>query len=424
MQNKTGWIPLALALMAASAAQAQTSPYYLRLQQNIDYDSNLFRQATNEQSDVISTTSVGVGLDQPIGRQRLFANANVGRVIYKNNDELNHTRYDLAAGLNWEAASRLSGLLQFNLARAQARFDDYGSTAGPIATLNEEKSSSADARVQYGGASLLSVEALANYTRVRYGQSNFAARDRNSHMFGGGVRYHPSSLLTLGLLLRRTEGEYPAAGGLAVADEYTRNDIDLTAQWQPSALTSLRARLTHTKEEHDLDATRDFSGLTGEMGWDYQVTGKVSLGLTLARETGSGTQVTALLLPTAPGSTPPPSATPATTPSYLNDSRLTSRLGLRVTWDATAKIRVAGGYDYSRDRYDSSFVSSGGGGATGTEGNTRRYSLTAGWNATRNLSFGCGAAHEERNSDLTVSGGGSYGYTVTTGYCNAALILQ
>jgi hypothetical protein len=422
----------AAAALCSGTAQAQLSPYYFRLSETLSYDSNYFREPVIQRKEAISTTALSVGLDQPIGRQRLFGDATVRGVVHKEYTDLNGVGYDLRGGVDWELGNKLSGTLAANFGRAQADFSSYGANTGRVRERNDERSTSIDFRGQYGGQSVLSLVGLANYTRVRYSLASFNSSNRQSHMVGAGVRYRPSAFWSFGLTGRRTNGEYPQA-----LDEYDRTDIDLTADYQPTGLSRFTARLSHTDEEHDLTSSRDFSGLTGELAWIYQVSGKVQLRTSVARETGSGTSISALSTapvtsapPTTGGtdSVPPPQPTPvptSTTPvSYLTDSQLTDRFGIQADWAATGKITASAAFNYTNDDYDTQFGPSGGG---GTSGHTRQYVVSANYAATRVWNFACGAGYEKRTTDALVTtsrGIVPYGYSATTAFCSAALSLR
>lgn len=403
-----------LGALASGAAHAQTSPYYLRASQTFSYDSNLFRvpDAAGTESDVISTTALTVGLDQPISRQRLIASATVRGNAYRDNSELNGAGYDLLLGLDWEAASKLSGTARITASQSQAGFESYGGLAQPQSGRNQERSRLVDLRGQYGGASVLTLEAQANLTDISYSSTGFASRERESAMLGAGLRWRPGGPWSFGLMLRRTDGEYPRFSATAGADEYTRNDVDLTAEYQPTGASRLSGRITHTDEEHDLDASRDFSGVTGELRWNYQATGKLSFMTLLARETGSGSSTTTQLVPGGDETT-----------TYLTDSRLTNRLGLQADWEATAKIRVTANFDYSRDFYDTQFLDGSGVVAGNRRGYSRRVGLTAGYAITRVWTLQCGLSRLSRDSGVTL-GGQSYAYDANTGSCSATLALQ
>ncbi|HSV69327.1 MAG TPA: hypothetical protein VLI72_04395 [Methylibium sp.] len=403
-----------LGALASGAAHAQTSPYYLRASQTFSYDSNLFRvpDAAGTESDVISTTALTVGLDQPISRQRLLASATVRGNAYRDNSELNGAGYDLLLGLDWEAASKLSGTARITASQSQAGFESYGGLAQPQSGRNQERSRLVDLRGQYGGASVLTLEAQANLTDISYSSTGFASRERESAMLGAGLRWRPGGPWSFGLMLRRTDGEYPRFSAIAGADEYTRNDVDLTAEFLPTGASRLSARITHTDEQHDLDASRDFSGVTGELRWNYQATGKLSFMTLLARETGSGSSTTTQLIPGGDETT-----------TYLTDSRLTNRLGLQADWEATAKIRVTANFDYSRDFYDTQFLDGSGVVAGNRRGYSRRVGLTAGYAITRVWTLQCGLSRLSRDSGVTL-GGQSYAYDANTASCSATLALQ
>ncbi len=403
-----------LVAIAGLPAMAQQSPYYLSASQRFSYDSNLFRVADGlpEQSDTISTTSLTVGVDQPIGRHRVYGSIGVSRTMYRDADELDSTGYNVAVGANLEATSRLSGSVRLGATRSQASFSSYGSLTG-TSGRNLEEAQTADLRIQYGGASTWVLEGLANYTDVEYSATGFAARDRRSNMVGAGLRYQPGGPWTLGLAARRTNGSYPSFAAGA-ADDYDRTDVDLVATYTPTGASRLTARLTQTNEDHDLDTSRDFDGLTGELRWDYQPTGKLALAVNLARETGSGTVGYTIVPPSAEV---PPGSDPML--AYLTDSRLSSRFGLEARWSATAKIAVAGRANYSRDRYDSSTV----GGAGDLRGSTRSYGLTVDYNITRVWALQAGVGREQRRSDVVV-GGLDYEYSANTAYLGVTLRLQ
>lgn len=414
-RHLSGWLTGSLIALACGPGHAQQSPYYLSLSQQLSYDSNLFRvpDGASEQSDVISTTSVTVGVDQPIGRHRVFGSASASRTLYRDNNDLDSSGYDVSLGANVEATSRLSGNARIGASRRQASFSNYGALTGTASGRNLEDARTADLRIQYGGASILVLEGLANYNEVEYSATGFGTRDHRLHMFGGGLRYQPGGPWTLGLTVRRTNGEYPSFAA-NLADEYDRTDVDLVATYTPTGASRITARLTKTKEDHDLDTSRDFNGVTGEVRWDYQVTGKVTLGVNVVRDTGSGSSGYTAVPPS--GSVPPGSEP---TLSYLTDSRLSNRFGLDARWAATAKVVAGARLDYSRDRYDSSFV----GGSGDSRGSTRSFRLTVDYTPTRVWLVQCGLGYEQRTSDVVV-GGLDYEYSANTGFCSVTLRLQ
>lgn len=443
------WLCAAGTLLASAASHAQSSPYSLRLAQRFGVDTNIFRVSTGEQRDYYSLTSVTLGLDQPISRQRLYASATADYTAWKGNDQLNGPGYNLLGGVAWEIGSRLTGDARFNLRQAQANPADYGALQTLASQKNRERSGLFDFRGAYGGIGLLALEGLYNHTDIRYSNDAFATRERKSDTLGAGLRVRQTPDLSYGVMWRETRGEYPrgvvVAGGFA-KDEYDRRDIDFNTALRISDLTAFTGRISYTKEDHDAIAARSFSGVTGELAALYRPTGKLELGASLSRDTGSGAQQsqptttgaggsattgtgttggagsTAGTVGAITGGTGLSGGTSASgTSGYLTDARVTDRLRLTAMWDATAKVRLTTAVAYARERYDTVFVT----GTTGTvgraKGKTRGASLGALYQFSRAISFECGAAYESRDA------GGSVGvgdYDATTGYCGAALLLQ
>jgi len=410
--------------LACVGAQAQLRPYYITASETIAYDSNLFRTSDDEDSDMYSTTSLILGVDQPIGRQRVFASLGGHYTAYRDNDQLDGAGYDVGLGLDWEAASKLAGTARLRFAESLPSFDNYGSQQGQDDERNEEQSKAADFSVQYGGAGILSLEGLANYTKVDYSRNDFNNRERESHMFGAGVRYHPSGFWSFGLTGRRTNGEYPkftsSTGQTSLSDDYDRTDLDLSATYVASGKSNFSMRLSKTDEDHERDEERDFDGWTGALSWRYRATGKLSLALGLTRETGSGSSFYTGTVVTDPD-LPLPS-NPSV--SYLTDSTRTDTINLDATWDATGRIGVSAGLSYSRDHFDDRFVGDEGSDSSGgSKGHSSSYFLSATYAITRVWSANCGVAYERRSSDTNVDGS-DYGYGATNGHCTVTLALR
>lgn len=414
----------AVAMACTGAAHAQLRPYYITASETISYDSNLFRTSDDEDSDMYSTTSLVLGVDQPIGRQRVFGSFGAHYNAYRDNDQLDGAGYDVGLGLDWEAASKLSGTARLRFAESLPSFDNYGSQQGQDNKRNEEQSKTADLTVQYGGAAILSLEGLANYTDVDYSRNDFSNRAHKSHMFGGGVRYHPGGPWSFGLTGRRTNGEYPevtsSTGETSESDDYDRTDLDLSATYIATGKSNFTMRLSKTNEDHERDEERDFDGWTGALSWRYRATGKLSLALGLTRETGSGSSFYTGQVVTDPDLPPP------TNPSltYLTDSTKTDTISLSADWEATGRIGVSAGMSYSRDKFDDRFVSETGSDSSGNRtGHSSNYYLSATYAITRVWSANCGLGYERRSSDAQV-GGSDYGYGATTGHCTVTMALR
>lgn len=417
MKSRMTLARLSLCVLSGSTPAAvlaqliDANPYYIGIGQAFTYENNLFRVAdgTAKTSETYSTTSLLAGLDQPIGRQRLYADAVVRHNRYRDIDTLNHTGYSLDAGIDWESVNRLSGRLGYTGNERLARFGIDRNDPLIVSEPNEERTQELLARVKFGGESVLAIEGSVMRRNLDYSASDiaspFALREFEQDTAGVGVQYRPGGLTLLGAAIRVTRGEYPA-----VADEFDRMDFDLTAVYTPSGLSKLRARLSYTDEEHDRAFARDLKGVTGALGWEYKPTGKLGFFIELLRDSGAEATFSSsgdgLQTATATGTT----------------SRVTNLASLRALYEATAKIQLEVNLRYAeRDLIDTTVA--GGGAATdsGTD-RTTEFALGARYAATRNLLFACSIGTERRrassNSLL------SYPYSAGRASCSAQFVLQ
>jgi hypothetical protein len=410
-------VAAACALVAAGAG-AQTSPFYFRASETLSYDSNVFRVPdksvlTNQgihARDGISSTELTVGIDQPYGRQRWLASAGVSANVFKNNDQLNNTGYDLLLGLDWQALSRWAGDVRITSTQQLANFENYGARFIVDTSKNQEQVNALTARAQYGLVSLWSLQGSFAHRDVNFSDDLFADREYRQDQLGFGVAYRPSDLLTLGLAARYTDGQYPHATSSG-PDKYKRDDVDLTATWKASGLSTLDARITATHENHDLLDNRDFRGVTGSLGWNYRPTGKTSVDLRLSRDTGTR------------GNGAPAQLDPNATAAFLTDARLSDRIDAAVRWEATSKITLRAQAGYSHDRYDEQFVSTGATIVNGDSGNTRNYLVGVAYQVTRAWSLGCEAGRRSRSTPVFIGGVG-YSYDADVASCTVQLTLQ
>lgn len=402
--------PLALAALAllAPPARAEPNPYYLGVSAGYSHESNLFRtpQAT---SDSFWSAGLLAGLDQPIGRQRLYANANVRSNTFREQEQLDNVSYGINAGLDWETVNKLSGTLSVFSNRNLANFS--AGLAQPTTGKNLETTNQVLARVQYGGAGLLSVDGGAIWRRLDYTDPAWVGANLDQTTAFAGLKVRPSSALTLGIALRATRGEYPD-----IAVDFDRNDVDLTAVWVPSGLSTVNARLSYGKQENKAanGATplsieqRDFSGATGFLAWDYKPTGKLNLRTTLSRDTGSENTFLRLT-EDAPNLI-----------AFGDVSRVTTALSFLARYEATAKIVANAGVLLQRRTLSDLFLPTPG--ISDERGRDRFARLWLGltWSPTLHWQLGCNVAREKR----TETGGLAVPYSANSASCSVQYVIR
>jgi len=377
-------LPLAALLglcAAGSSALAQSSPYYVGASQAFTHESNIYRLGGGQpiNSDTVSSTSLLAGLDQTFGRQRAFADASVNTNRYSNNKTLNNTGYSLNGGLDWATVERLSGRISLGANRNMAVFNPGGDS--PLLTKkNIQTNRQASATVRYGLVGKYTAEATLSHRRVAYSAVEYNRFEYRQNSGALGLVYRPSGALSLGAALRHTTGSYPKARASAsgfVEDTYKRNDLDLTSNWTVSGASSIAARLSYGKQESASFNSRDFSGTTGAVTWNWTPGPRLQVKTSLTRDTGQDTSFLTF------------GSSNFVTSDY---SRLTTALQSSATYELTGKVFLDASVRWS----DRSLT-----GVGNQVGNDTNKGLSFGgrWLPTRNTQVGCQLSHDSRSSD-------------------------
>jgi hypothetical protein len=391
-------------LLFGAAAGAQTSPYYIGLAQTIAYNSNLISLRDNQalpaglsKSDTVSSTALVAGIDQPFGRQRLFGTANLSSNRYSRNSEYNSSGYALRLGLDWQTIERISGRVAVASDRT-VRADVRDASNQFILRSNAETANQLDASVSVGIVTRLSLEATLLRRDVRYSAVQAAFREYRQNGASFGLRYKPGSTVTWGLGLRQTRWDYPnlLAGAVDTNDRRTRNDVDTSLVWQPTGVSTFDLRLSSGKTEHDQFNSRDFSGVTGSMGWEWQPSAKLRFNTRLARDSGQDAD--------------------RVTTAY---TRTTDTLRVAAEYALTAKIGLNG----SVSAYDR-LLSGRGQVVTGLSGREKGNSLALGarWAPVRSTVVGCNVSNDRLGSNNNAALSDTY--SAATFSCYGQFVLQ
>lgn len=398
-------------LAAAGSAGAQTGPWYVGVSQSFGHDSNVYRvgdgvvlPAWARKSDTVSTTALVGGLDLPVGRQRVYGSAALRTSRYQDNDNLDYDGYALRLGTDWETAGRVSGKVEMQADRRLASFvTDNEVAAGLERNVETVQQLRAVARV--GVVTRLTAEAGLAWRQVDYSAAAYAPREHRQTTATAGVRYQLSGDTTVGAGLRHVRGEYPrfaTVGGVGVADEYTRNGVDLTVRMRPGGSSTIEGRLTLGRTEYEQARQRDFSGATGELSWSYDPGGRWKLRSTLMRDTGQETYFSGA----------------AVLDGFTDYSRRTTVLRVAGEYALTAKIGLTAGASFAERDLARTLPPAAGLSASGSD-RTTRLSVGAAWAPTRNLKLGCDLGRERRNA----SGGLSLPYGASTASCYGQFVV-
>lgn len=390
----------AAALAWAAPAAAQASPYYVAGSLAATHDSNLLRLAGNQvagpgqsQSDTIFSTALVGGLNQGIGRQRIFGSLTLRDNRFQRNDTFNNQSYNGSLGLDWSTIERISGNLSLSASRALSTFNAEG--VGLLTQKNLESNQAANALVRVGLVTTYSLELAVGQRRVRNSldDERVRARDFNQDSYSVGLAWRPGGDLSVTAAVRQLNGAYPTlrrdGTGAFESDRYKQQQIDLATTWQASGASGLDLRLNFGDTKYVANEQRNFSSVNGSLGWLWQATGKLRLLTRYTRDKGQD-------------------AYPATVPFFfaripvtLFDSRTIDTWRVQADWDLSAKIALSSSLQSARRtlaRDTVTVVSPTSLGTNSGRDNTTLFTLGARWAPTRTTLVGCDARTERRSA--------------------------
>lgn len=389
-------LPLLAALLLAgpASAEGEASPFYLGASLGLSHVSNVYRLPTGSQpnSDDVSTLSLLAGLDKPLGRQRLYADAALRRNTYRQERGLDNNAYSLSAGLDWAALDKLGGRLALRSNRNLAQYN-LSTEVEPTTQKNIERSDQLDLSARYGLAGKLSLEGGLAHQRRSYSAPSYRLLEFRQNSASLGLGWRASGALRWGLIGRHTEGSgYARLFIFVLPNDYQREDLELSGEWIASAASTLNARLGISRIDNSNSGVDNYTGLTGRMTWQWQPSGKLKLSTTLARDTVQENYL----------------AGASSIGAGVN--RVTNSAQLAASYALGAKLQLDAGINLSRlDRSEASIA---------TERNLG-LSLGLRWQPTRNSQLGCQLSRDKRASALA-----TLNYSASSYGCYGQLLLR
>lgn len=328
--------------MIASTAKADPgdffSPYVTGA---YHYDSNFFRlqndQAalnrlgTTDMAASYNVLSAGANLNWQLSRQRIKAKAEVNRTRFDKYSVLDFDGHDTLLQWDWLVGSVLSGDVGISEKTAQGSFVNIQQ---PVSNLITSRHGFANGAIQIGAPWKLKFGVQKDATS----NSLVSLQTQNSTVdtYTSGLQYQTRKGSLLEFTSQMSDGHYPnrqIVGVAPVDNSYTQWDNGVAVSWMPTGETTLKGRLNYTQRSYSDVPQRDFSGITGLLGSNWQVTEKTTLGLFVYRNIG---------------------VVENTTASYS----VNRGVALTAAWKATAKVALNLNLEQDRIAYtgDPGFV--------------------------------------------------------------------
>jgi exopolysaccharide biosynthesis operon protein EpsL len=258
-----------------------------------DVDPRIFGISPEQRSDTVRSLGIGLKFDKEYSRQHVIADLKLTDTKYDDNPQLDSTGYNGSVLWDWQIGNNWDGKLSARRRKYQASFTstDRRLTTKDLITVTSYSASGGylfHPRWRIGGG-IYSQE----YT---HSESTRRTSDLESTGAVISLSYRTPSANSIGVELRRNEGEYPnrQLGAFAVFDNnYTENEANAVVAWRLSGATLFNGTIGWTERRHDNFSARDFSGVTGRLSSTWEPTGKLRLTVTGIRDIRTLEDVTA-----------------------------------------------------------------------------------------------------------------------------------
>ena len=379
------------------AGVAAAGPYSLGVTQSITHESNLLRVESGQVvpdgvsvADTVYTTAVQGGIDQPIGRQRVFGNANLRHTRFNHNRLYDNSGYRLALGADWATVEQLSGTVGLTVQRSLAQFSN--DETGILTRSNIERTRQAESSLRWGASARLAAEAALTWRSVDFSAPQYASREFRQGTAYLGLRHTLSGAAWWSLGLRHSSGVYPnfRPGTLdsVAADRFQRQELELRGALQPTGASNLDVRLGLGRTHYDSATSRNVSGLFGSLEWTWRPTGRLRLQTRWSRDPSQDSYFLNTLFGRG----------------TLSYDRVATNLQLRADLELTGKTTLYSAWGWT-DRSLVRGIEGPAGAMSDLRGDDRTqfYALGLRWQPMRTLQLGMDINGEQRRHATAIS---------------------
>jgi exopolysaccharide biosynthesis operon protein EpsL len=284
---------LAVAAAAAFGAASNASAFFddrlgVFVAENLTHESNVFRLSdsapgVSDKADNYHSTTVGFNFDMPVSRQRFQVGADWSQVRYNRFSNLDHTEHNGRLNWLWQAGNQWNGTLGYTETKTLASFLNFtgSTTADPLRT-----------QVLSGSANYLltpswQLQAIASDLHQRNELAARQDQDVNATSVQLGVNYLSAAGNSVGVDVREDNGRYPNLqpfGGGLLSNDYNQHSIGAIGDWTLTGKSHLSGRIDYVRRDYEQLSSRDYSGGTFRLAYDWLATAKTSLNVVAQRD--------------------------------------------------------------------------------------------------------------------------------------------
>lgn len=336
-------------------------------------DDNLLRIAENapafdnRRADSWITTEVGLLHDQTWRRQRLLAVAKLSKVKFDHFRQLDYDGRDLQATWFWQLGNRFEGQLGASHVQTLAPYTDFRS--------NERNLRKQRRGFFEGGWKLhprWEAHTALSRERFDYELAVQSYNDRTEDVFELEGRYLARSGSSIGLVLRRIEGDFPNRrpfAPTALTDDFTQDELKARVDWKAGGALTAQALAGYARRSQPSFGSGRTSGVNGRVTAQYEPRGALAWRASVWRDF-------------------------APLESTLVSYTLNKGISAGASWDASAKVRVEADAVYERRNYN---PRAGFDAAGGLEDTLRSATVKASWAVRRKILLSAAFMHQARS---------------------------
>ncbi len=279
-------------LFETESVEDKDRPLLFKVYGGFKHDSNLFRLSdgadaqaligSSDRSDNIYQLGVGGRFELIQSRQKLTLEGTVEQNWFQNFDTLDNTSNSVRGEWGWQAGSSWDGKLGVG---HRQYLENFGSVQQNLKDM-------IDRNRAYGSANFRPLSYIRFALDLDWVEAEHSADSRQILGYRTNGAAFTTNWITpsgnsVGVNLKTADTKYPDStfvAGAPVDNTYTDNEYSLVATWHATAASVLRARLGRTERRFDRDSSRDFSGPTWRVGYEWEPTGKTALESAVWRE--------------------------------------------------------------------------------------------------------------------------------------------